>query len=178
MAFDHSGDLPDYYAFDLVTRLTAEPYQLSYAHELAEKANWLNVVGHKAIVRSTFDTYGKSDAGMAQIGSMMYEALTDTPLVGGDFAGTPTYCDPDSSKIAEEVALALRNYDGFDLETFSYAAVQAMREDAPQLDKFVEKIVTRMLGSDRVFTLRVKTGAALMRTLHITAQQRIDDEAA
>lgn len=177
MAYDHSGDLPHDYDFGFVRRLLVKPPQLSYAHEFTER-NRLNKLGHKAVLRGVAAGYGEYDATAAHLGVIVYETLTDTPLVGGDFVGTPTYCDPDGSSLAERLALELTNYDAFDLETISYSARVAMKKDAPWLDSLISEIVGGIVGSDRSFAFRAKVGAALMRNLHIKAQQQMDEEIA
>lgn len=178
MAYDHERDLPPGYKTVDVRDSLTKPYQLSYAHDLAHRSNWLNRVGHRAVARIVNDVYGRDDAEAANMGCKIYEVLTAPSLVGDDFNNTPNYLDTDGTLLANELSFNLEAYGGLDFVPFADYARREMEKHAGVLCELTEDIVVtlRKNSGDR-YRLMARTGAALLRNLHIEAECRIDNEA-
>lgn len=179
MAFDHEGDLPHGYKTVDVRDSLTKPYQLSYAHDLTHWRNWLNRVGHGAVARIVNDVYGWDDAEAANMGCKIYEVLTAPSLVGDDFNNTPNYLDTDGTLLANELSFNLEAYGGLDFVPFADYARHNMEKNAGVLCELTDGIVVTLRENcgDR-YRRMARTGAALLRSLHVEAQQRIDAEAA
>lgn len=173
MAYDHDGDLPEGYDFNFVKALILDPDSRRHIHDSTEH-NYLNNIGHRGICAVMRKTYGVRDERFASLGAILYEIMTDIPLVGGDFIGTPDWNDATGSIVATEVAAQLLSYDDYDLETLAYGAVQTMSEAAPCLTELVSKTAKEMFDPSPEELRRVKVGTGLLRTLHISAAELSD----
>lgn len=152
---------------------------MRYSYDRIYRTNWLNYVGHKAVVQTTKVVYGEDDAEAAHLGCMLYEVLTEPALVGDDFNKTPNYLDAEGTILANELAYNLKNYDRLNFVPFSDYTRSSMERDAGGLCELTDDIVVTLRENcgDR-YRLMARTGAALLRNLHVEAQQRINAEAA
>ena len=172
MAYDHSADLPETYPITLVRSVFTQPDQLATIHATTE-LNLLNRLGHATIGQKIESVYGTKDRVCTILGVVLYEAATDTILVGGDFAGTPTYCDPVGSRIAEEILCTFKGFDAYDVEAYGHAAAAIMKESAPNLKELLEAVITDTVGLTDEALREAIVGASLLRNIHITAQQHL-----
>ena len=176
MAYDHSGDLPESYRFTAIANQLVEPNLRAILHERAESSNFLNEIGHPAVVSAISRMGGSSEAAFADFGTTLYEIATDTPNVGNDLITTPTYRNPVEQQAAFWTSYTMDCFDPLDVCRAADMSLKIMIEDAPMLDEFIDDISSIAFsdGLTHREKIMVKTGAALMRSLHITGQYRLD----
>lgn len=178
MAYDHNGDLPDDYVLGPMIDYLAQSEIRRELHEVAENANLLNLLGHQAVIVNCGQVFDPQSLRYTDLGATLYEVATLTSLTGNDVAGTPTYHDPDGMKIAMETAHTLTMYSPLELLDLAEDAVGVLEEDAPVLAGFVTAACEAGLDTRpaRSELRRIKSGVALMRTLHITAAAKLSGE--
>lgn len=172
MAYNHDGDLPEDYDFLAMVRRLSHPERRQSLHEVAETESFLNAIGHVSVLAGLRRIYDGVDVGLADLGATLYEAATSIQFVGGDKAGTPTYHDSNGSQVALVTAYTMDRYDEFEMLELTGAAVAILDEDVSGLSDLLACVCHEVVNNEvsRADIQRVKTGAALMRTLHITAQ--------
>lgn len=176
MAYDHSGDLPEDYNFRVIKDRLVSFRDRMFLHERVERRNYLNQIGHPAVVLAVDRMRGPEDASFADLGAMFYEIATDPPFIDLDTQGTPTYRDPHNQLAALWAAYTLDCYNPLEMYEVAGTALAVMDEDAPGVSGLIEDATIEALGrnltTDNIRS--IKSGAALMRTLHMTAQYRLD----
>jgi len=178
MAYDHNGDLPDDYALGRMIDYLAQDEVRRELHAVAENANFLNLIGHQAVIVNCGQVFDPTSLGFADLGATLYEAATLTTVTGNDVAGTPTYHDPVGMQVAMETTLTLTMYTPFELMELAEDAIGILEEDAPVLAGLVTAACEAALDTRpaRSELRRIKSGVALMRTLHITAAAKLSGE--
>ncbi len=175
MAYDHSGDLPTDYAFETVEWYLSFPEHMERASKRALNGNYLNDLGCRAIAR-IIRRFAGDFGGDLVTGAKLYAAITDTPHVGDDTVGTPTYTDVDGVRIAQEVAASLDTIQSpRDFELYVHTQFWEMDEHADQLRNLLDSIASSHTADER-YAEHIKMGAAMLRGLHIDAARRSQSE--
>ena len=175
MAYDHSGDLPEDYGFRVIRDHLVSPGDRAFLHERVERRNFLNEIGHPSVVLAVNRMSGPEDASFAELGAIFYEIATDPPFIDLDTQGTPTYRHSHDQLAAFWAAYTLDCYNPLEMYEVTDTALAVMDEDAPEVTRLIEDVSRGVLGADfaKDHIRSIKSGAALMRTLHMTAQYRL-----
>ena len=178
--YDRDDDLPPSYPFekalDEILNLEYEEYW-SY---IFERSNLLNQIGHRAIGGFLDWMAGERDGYYGSIGAAIYSVATSPNLTGADVSSEPTYHDSVGQVIAGKVVSRLVDYDDpCQAMGLALGSVSVMDEAAPKLSDLVEQGAKSLIATRQpddpswLDVYRVKSGAAIMRTLHITAQSEL-----
>lgn len=171
MAYDHDMDLPDDYSLGQAVTIIESPHHREVWHRKAQRDNFLNIIGHEAVMSSLYRMGGPVDSELGGVGATIYEVATLPEIMNINPVDVPSYHDTDGMSVAMRTALSLDRLSDLDVMSMSRAAVDVMEEDSPVLHGLVHSTSRNILGgsSDKELIRRVVAGAALMRVLQKTA---------
>ena len=177
MIYDHSRDLPQDYDLLSAVDVFRQPDQLNLLHRQAEKANFLNSIGHSAI-RAMFLRDDDLVVGLAVGGgAALYEIITMPRFTGAISDSVPAYFDTEGQNAAIDT---VNVFSSCDLPTARRVAgheLARMKSEARAMYGLINWAIDDVFpGSSPKQRRRVKTGAALMRMLHADAYERLGGE--
>ncbi len=174
MAYDHNGDVPETYDLAAAVRRIENPGWRELLHSSAERADLLNVLGHASITevvaRAPTEIWSPS---YADLGVTIYEAVTALAWFGGNSG--QFYRDAHGAQVAMNVAFGVTQLDNEGLDVFKGQVMTEMVVHAPVMNGLVGDIARRICDetpSSRAVR-EVQCGAAMMRWLHITANETL-----